>query len=164
MEAIWQADWASLLAAEGVAAGTAAEVALAGVIVAELTLHPWTLVDYALTRLICPECGEELGGGPRACAACAQAFGTLWAPELEAGATMDEHAIRVGRLVARHSWRYSPAIAAGWRFSLPFLLLRQLPTTSQAQRLAAWLKAGGDPQHLADARSYTEVCARFVAS
>jgi hypothetical protein len=145
IEVIWRADWLALLEAEGVTLGGDDERLLAGVIIAEWTRHPWTIVDYALTLLRCEECGAELGGGPRECERCAQAFGNLWAPELEAGARMDEHAIRVGRLVARHPHRYSDAIATGWRFSLPMLLTGTLPTTAEAQRLAAWLKAGGDP-------------------
>lgn len=135
--------------AEGIAPGGDDERLLARVVIAEWTRHPWTIVDYALTLLRCEACGAELGGGPRECQGCAQAFGNLWAPELEAGARMDEHALRVGRLVARHPHRYSEATATGWRFSLPMLLTGDLPTTAEAQRLAAWLKAGGDPAELA---------------
>jgi hypothetical protein len=149
IEAIWRADWLALLEVEGLAPGGEDERLLAGVIIAEWTRHPWTIVDYALTLLRCEECGAELGGGPTACANCAHAFGNLWAPELEAGARMDEHAIRVGRLVARHPHRYSDAIATGWCFSLPLLLTGALPTTAEAQRLAAWLKGGGNPARLA---------------
>lgn len=129
---------------------------LAGVIIAELTRHPWTIVDYAMTLLRCDECGAELGGGPTNCASCAHAFGNLWAPEVEAGARMDEHAIRVGRLVTRHPHRYSRAIATGWRLNLPMLLTGALPTTAEAQRLAAWLKGGGDPAELSRYRTPTE--------
>ena len=161
VEAIWRQDWLAFLAVEGVAPDTPDEALLAGVVVAELTRHPWTIVDYALTLLHCDECGAELGGGPPDCPTCAHAFGNLWAPELEAGATMAEHVIRVARLVARHPHRYSRAIAAGWRFSLPAVLTGNPGTGAEARRLANWLKAGGDPAELAPFRTPAEACAHL---
>lgn len=142
VEGLWLADWAALLEAEGVAPGGDDEVLLAWVIVEEVGRHPWTLADLALTRVRCRSCGHELGGGPPACAACTLAFGNLWAPEHETGATMNEHALRVGRLVARHPHRYSAAVATGWRLSLPLLLTGALPSTVEAQALKAWVNAG----------------------
>jgi hypothetical protein len=159
VERHWRADWSALLAAEGVEPGGADERVLAGVVVAEVARHPWTIADYAMTLVRCAECGDELGGGPPACGACALAFGNLWAPEVEAGATRDEHALRVGRWVARHPHRYSAATVAGWRLSLPLLLVGQLPTTTEAQGLNAWLKAGGDPRALAGYRTFAEAYA-----
>ena len=142
VEGLWLADWAALLEAEGVASGSDDEALLAWVIVEEVGRHPWTLTDLALTRVRCRSCGHELGGGPTDCADCALAFGNLWAPEHEAGATMNEHALRVGRLVARHPHRYSAATATGWRLSLPLLLTGALPSTVEAQALKAWINAG----------------------
>ena len=142
VEGLWLADWAALLAEEGVAPGGDDEAILARVIVAEGAQHPWTIADLALTRARCQTCGRELGGGPTSCAECALAFGNLWAPEHEAGATMNEHALRVGRLVARHAHRYSAGLAAGWRLSLPLLLVGMLPSTVEAQALKAWVDAG----------------------
>ncbi len=159
VEAIWRADWLAFLAAEGFRPGTPDEALVAEVVVAEFTRHPWTLVDYALTLLRCPECGAEPGGGPVGCATCAHTFGNLWAPELEAGATMNEHALRVGRLVVRHPHRFSAAIVTGWRFGLAQLLTGDLPDGGQARRLANWLKAGGDPAKLAHCRTHAEACA-----
>jgi hypothetical protein len=159
VEAIWREDWLAFLAAEGVQAGTPDETLIAGVVVAEFTRHPWTIVDYALTRLRCEECGSELCGGPIGCATCAHAFGNLWAPELEAGATMAEHAIRVARLVTRHPHRYSAPIATGWRLSLPALLTGDTGSGADARRIANWLKAGGDPAEIAHCRTTAEVCA-----
>lgn len=156
VEAIWREDWLAFLAAEKIAPGGDDERLLAGVVIAELTRHPWTIVDYAPTLLRCDECGAELGGGPTACAARAHAFGNLWAPELEAGARMDEHAIRVARFVTRHPHRYSHAVATGWRLNLPLILTGALPTTAEALRLAAWLKDGGDPVELAHFRTPAE--------
>lgn len=161
LEAIWREDWLALLAAEGIAPGGDDERLLAGMVIAELTRHPWTIVDYALTLLRCDECGAELGGGPTECEGCARAFGNLWAPEVEAGARLDEHAIRVARLVARHPHRYNRAVATGWRFNLPLILTGALPTIAEAQRLASWLKAGGDPALLASSRTPAEAIARL---
>jgi len=161
-EALWRADWVALLAAEGIAAGGADERFLAGIIAAEIGRHPWTLADWALTLLTCAACGGPLGGGAVGCAECAFAFGNFWAPELERGANANEHALRVGRWVTRHPHRHSAAIATGWALSLPFLLTGGVPTTAQAQRLAAWLKAGGDPALLAGCRAPGEAVARVV--
>jgi hypothetical protein len=162
VEAPWRADWGAFLAAEGIAAGGADERTLAGVVAAEVGRHPWTLADWALTFLTCPECGGPLGGGDPECTECAFAFGNLWAPELERGATANEHALRVGRWVTRHPHRHSAAIVTGWALSLPFLLTGGLPTTAQAQRLAARLKAGGDPVLLAGCRTPGEAVERVV--
>ena len=159
VERYWHADWAALLAAEGIAAGSDDERLLAEVIVAELDRHPWTLVDFAMTLVRCPECGAELGGGPTACATCALAFGNLWAPGLEAGATRNEHALRVGRWVARHPHRYSANTVAGWRLSLPLLLTGALPTTGEAQGISAWLKAGDTAADLAGYQTFAEMYA-----
>lgn len=157
VERYWRADWLALLASAGVAPGGDDELLLAGVVAAELDRHPWSVVDYAMTLLRCEECGAELGGGPQSCGACAFAFGNLWAPGLEAGATMNEHALRVGRWVARHPHRYSRITVAGWRSSLPLLLTGALPTTAMAQRINAWLKAGGDAADLARYRTFAEI-------
>jgi ribosomal protein S27E len=156
VERYWRADWEAFLAAERIAPGGEDEVTMAGVVVAEVARHPWTIADFAMTRVYCAECGAELGGGPSECGSCAFAFGNLWAPEHEAGATMNEHALRVGRWVVRHPHRHSATVAAGWRLNLPFLLTGGLPTTVEAQSLAAWLKAGGDPAELAPFRSPAE--------
>lgn len=159
VEMIWRADWLAFLGEEGFAPDTPDEALLAGVVVAEFQRHPWTLVDYALTLLRCEACGAEPCGGPVGCTTCAHTFGNLWAPELEAGATLNEHALRVGRLVTRHPHRFSAAIAAGWRLSLPQLLTGDVPDGGQARRLANWLKAGGDPATLAHCRTQAEACA-----
>lgn len=164
VDGLWRADWVAFLAAEGVASGGADERLLAGVVAAEVTRHPWTLADWALTFLRCAACGAALGGGPVDCADCAFAFGNLWASEVETGANRNEHALRVGRWVALHPHRHSAAIVAGWRFSLPFLLTGGVPTTAQAQRLAAWLKGGGDPALLAGCRTPAEAVERIVRS
>lgn len=161
VEAIWREDWLAFLTSEGFAPDTPDETLLAGIVVAEFLRHPWTIVDYALTLLRCDECGAELCGGPLACATCAHTFGNLWSPELEAGANMNEHALRVARLVVRHPHRFSAAIVTGWRFALAQLLTGDLPDGGQARRLANWLKAGGDPADLAHCRTHAEACAHL---
>jgi hypothetical protein len=146
IEDVWLADWYHLLAGEQIGAGTADELLLAQLVVAEFDEHPWTLVDMAMCRVRCEECGQELGGGPPACAACKFAFGNLWWHDLDAGRqgamTMNEHALRVGRYVIRHPWRYSAAIAEGWRMNMPRILVGWLPAGETARRQATMLKRG----------------------
>ena len=162
VEGLWLADWAALLAAEGITPGGDDETTLVRVIIEETGRHPWTIADLALTHVRCRTCGEELGGGPPGCAECTLAFGNLWAPEHEAGATMNEHALRVARLVARHPHRYSAGLAAGWRLSLPLVLAGMLPSTAEAQALKAWVDAGrGD--ELVGYRTFAEAYAHTRA-
>jgi hypothetical protein len=74
---------------------------------------------------------------------------------------MNEHALRVARLVTRHPHRFSAAIVTGWRFSLPHLLTGDMADGGQARRLANWLKAGGDPIEIAHCRTPAEACAHL---
>jgi hypothetical protein len=148
IESLWEADWSALLAHEQIAAGSDDEALLSQVVIAELDDHPWTIVDMAMRRIRCEECGQELGGGPTHCAACQFAFGNLWWHDIDAGRqgamTMNEHALRVGRYVIRHPHRYSSAIAGGWRVNMPRILTGWLPEGEDARRQATWLKSGQD--------------------
>lgn len=145
VEAIWRRDWIAWIQALGIASESPEETALARFVAESPEPYVWTIADYALTRFKCDTCGQEAGGGPADCPSCAFMFGNLWAPNLERGATLDEHALRVARLVVRHPHRHSPAVAAGWRLSLAAVLAGGIGTGAHARRLAAWLKAGGDP-------------------
>lgn len=146
LDGLWLADWHALLAREAITPGSELEALLAQVVVAELDQHLWTVADMAMQRVLCAECGCELGGGPRACGACTLAFGNLWWHDFEAGQagmmTMNEHALRVGRYVMRHPHRYSQAIATAWRWNMPRILTGWLPDGAEARRWATLRKAG----------------------
>ncbi|MCX6046579.1 MAG: hypothetical protein NT075_15855 [Chloroflexi bacterium] len=144
IERFWEADWQALLAHEQIVAELADETLLAQVVIAELDDHLWTIVDMAMRRIRCEECGQELGGGPIQCAACQFAFGNLWWHDIDAGRqgvmTHNEHALRVGRYVIRHPHRYSNAIATGWRMNMPRIVTGWLPPGQDARRYATILK------------------------
>lgn len=146
VERYWRGDWEALLRKEGIEAGSDDETLLAALIHAEIDVQPWTLVDSAMTRLRCPECAAELGGGPVSCGECEFAFGNLWWHDQLAGRqgvmTMNEHALRVGRWILRYRHRHSNAIVIGWSLSMPRLLTGWLPTTAEAQRGKALINKG----------------------
>jgi hypothetical protein len=56
--------------------------------------------------------------------------------------TPNEHALRVTVAGLRSPHRHRDTILAGWRLALPFLLVGDLPTTKQAQRIRALVLAG----------------------
>ncbi len=146
LDQYWRADWQALLEREQIQTGTAHEQLLAQVVIDEVEDHPWSCVDWAMTLVICDECGQELGGGPLDCTACATAFGNaLWA-EMGAGrrgeVTGNEHALHVGRFVLRHPHRYPPNSVLGWRLNIPRLLTGWLPSTAEAQAASKLLKTG----------------------
>lgn len=140
IEDIYLADWRALLAREGVEAGTADERLLAEVVMAETERHPWTVVNIAMTLLTCPECGRELGSRYQECTECALAFGSALASEF--GATANDHALHVGRWILRHPHQHSANIVTAWGMSVPRLLTGWLPSTADAQRMMAAVKAG----------------------
>ena len=146
VERFWLADWQALLAQEGVAAGSENEALLAALVFEEMDRHPWTVVDIAMSLLRCPDCGEELGGGPLDCTACRLALGNTGYYDIVAGEqgqmTGNEHALRVGRRMLRHPHRYPETALYNWRLSFPRLLTGWLPSTAQAQKMAAMTKAG----------------------
>lgn len=146
VERFWMADWQVLLAREGFTAGSPDEVTLAALVFAEMDRHPWTVVDIAMTLIVCSECGRELGGGPLDCAECEQALGNSGYYDIVAGQqgdmTGNEHALRVGRRILRHPERYAATAVGNWRLSFPRLLTGWLPSTAQAQAIAALTKKG----------------------
>ena len=145
-EALWRADWEALLQAEGVAVGSEDERRLAEVVLAQMDRHPWTVVDTAMTLVRCRACGAELGGGPGDCFECRLAFGNAIAYDIPAGEqgvmTGNEHALRIGRYILRYPHQHSAAILTAWRLTFPRLLTGWLPTTEDAQRGMALVKAG----------------------
>lgn len=146
IERYWLADWAALLGEERIDADSEEERTLAQVIWAEVDSHAWTIVDRALTLIPCDECGSELGGGPKECPTCKFAFERIWWYDYLAGQqgrmTMNEHALRVGRWIVRYPHRYSQNIVTGWSTALPRILTGWLPSTEEAQRGMARLRAG----------------------
>ncbi|TCP54451.1 hypothetical protein EV586_10469 [Tumebacillus sp. BK434] len=154
VEAIWLKDWEALLNKEGIRAGQAEERQLAEKVVAELDLHPWTVVDAALTFVTCTACGQEPGGGPLSCEECAMLFGNLWGYDVEAQhqgrMTGNEHALRVGRRVLRHPHRQKPGLVRAWKFSMPILLTGQVPS----HEIAAYFKRAIDK---AESESFFEI-------
>ena len=140
IESIWLADWQALLEQEQVAAGSPEEALLAQVVLDEFGRHPWTVVDVAMSLLRCSQCGGELGERYQDCGECGMAFGSSILCEFEA--TGNEHALHIGRWVLRYPQRHSPDAVAAWRLSMPRLLTGWLPSTADAQRVMALIKAG----------------------
>ncbi|MET9311422.1 hypothetical protein ABZX12_06325 [Kribbella sp. NPDC003505] len=132
-----EAAWDSFCADSGVAPGTAAACELAEVVLQDTSEFDWRIVDGALNRLTCPDCGSTLGAGDSGCPGCDRANGFRFAaretdrPDVPPG---NEHAIRVCSAVARTRHRYSPRARAGYELLLPDLLDGVLPTTPEAQR------------------------------
>lgn len=146
LEQYWRADWQALLLREGVQPETEDELLLARFVLDEVERHPWSCVNWAMTLIRCGTCGQELGGGPTECLACAAAFGNALWSEMAAGrkgeVTVNEHALHVGRFILRHPHRYSPNAATAWRYTMPRLLTGWLPSTEEAQRMMALIKSG----------------------
>jgi uncharacterized protein (UPF0212 family) len=140
IESIWLADWEALLRAEGVAAGTEDERLLARVVTSEFGRHAWTVMDIAMSLQHCSQCGNELGEAYQECAECGMAFGASILAEFDA--TANEHALHIGRWVLRFPGRYSANAVAAWRLTLPRILTGWLPSTQEAQRAMAMIKAG----------------------
>jgi hypothetical protein len=142
----WLADWEAAVADAGLENGAEAEALVAELALAEPERWPWSVLDIGMTRLTCPGCGGELGGGPPACRPCADALGAALWSEWWAGqqglVTANEHALHIGRFVVRHPHRYPPDSVTGWRLTMPRLLTGWLPTTAEAQRGAALIKQG----------------------
>ncbi|WP_202919051.1 hypothetical protein [Saccharothrix deserti] len=156
----WLLDWQVLLAAEQLAEGGAGERELAELVLAdEVGLHPWTCTDWAMSLLACSQCGEELGTGPVDCVRCAMADGLRWSWDhagFPSSITAGEHALRVARATLRAPHRRRAAVVRAWRLLLPFLLVGELPTVGQVQRIRASVLAGAYPE-LAGCTTHVEL-------
>jgi hypothetical protein len=112
--------------------------ALAEALLADPGAQDWRLVDAAMERLRCGECGAELGAGPRGCGRCDAADGYRFAareidrPGVPPG---NEHAIRVSSTVLRAPHRYQAYIVRGNQLILPLLMAGQMPRREQKARL-----------------------------
>ncbi|WP_433022474.1 hypothetical protein [Kribbella sp. CA-294648] len=127
--------------------GTTDEQELAELVLQDPAEFDWRVVDGALDRLTCDECGARLGAGPHGCANCDLANGFRFAarevdrPNVPPG---NEHAIRVASAVARTRHRYSPRARCGYELALPDLLAGTQPTTAEAQRYKALINQLAD--------------------
>ncbi|MDQ0711074.1 hypothetical protein QFZ55_000526 [Streptomyces luteogriseus] len=143
VDGIVEGEWAAFLRQWDTDAGSDQERALAEMVAAEPDRHDWRLVDAALDRLVCPDCGDRLTHGPVGCAACDRTHGYRYAaietdrPGVPPG---NEHAIRVNVSVVRRPQVTSESEVLVRRLLLPFLLAGFLPTTEEAQRVSALAK------------------------
>ncbi|WP_199548955.1 hypothetical protein [Streptomyces sp. N35] len=141
VDALVEEEWTAFVRHWG--AGPAEEHALAELVVSEPDRHDWRVVDAALDRLTCGDCGGRLGRGPAGCAGCELAHGFRYAaietdrPGVPQG---NEHAVRVNVSVVRRPQLTSAAELLVRRKSLPLLLAGFLPTTQEAQRMSATVK------------------------
>jgi hypothetical protein len=155
IEAEIDAVWAELRA-EFPGAGDAE---LAELVLQDPSEHPWRLVDAAMARSTCVECGAQLGAGARGCGPCDLADGYRFAarevdrPGVPPG---NEHAIRVASAVARTRDRYSPRARVGYELLLPDLIDGALPSTPQAQAFKALINRL-PPEECDRVRTITEV-------
>ena len=97
-------------------------------------------MDIAMSLQRCRICSNELGEAYKDCAEYGQAFGSSIASEF--GATANEHALHIGRWVLRYPHRNSQNVVTAWRGTVPRLLTGWLPSTAEAQRMMALVKAG----------------------
>jgi hypothetical protein len=146
VDQFWLQDWQALLAAEQLSAGGSGERELAELVLDdEVGAYPWTCVDWAMTLVRCSQCSSEPSTGPLDCVRCTMAEETRWSWD-HSGApdviTPEEHALRVARAVLRAPHRSRPIVAATWRLLIPFLLVGELPTVGQIQRIRAQVLAG----------------------
>ncbi|RSN22626.1 hypothetical protein DL990_36480 [Amycolatopsis sp. WAC 01416] len=140
VEASIEDRWRSFLAEYEVTAGTKEETDLAELVVADTSAFEWRVVDAALDRLACADCGNALGAGPTGCGRCDQANGFRFAAvETDRPATPPgtDHGLRVATAVARTRHRYGARARCGFELGLPLLLGGELPGTPQAQAYRA---------------------------
>ncbi|WP_378730541.1 hypothetical protein [Nocardia brasiliensis] len=127
------------------------ELDVARLIAAEPEQHDWRIVDAALDRIVCDECGNRLGRGPMNCSACNLAHGFRYAAiesDRPGAPPGNEHAIRVNVSVVRRPQLTSAQELLARRLFLPALLVGFLPTTAQAQRISAMIKSDPTPERV----------------
>jgi hypothetical protein len=128
--------WSRTRARWGVEPGSADETDLARLVAAEPDQFDWRVVDAALDRLACPECGRPLGSGARGCGPCDQADGYRYAgreTDRDGVPPGNEHAVRVAWSVSRHPHRHPARAVCGFELGLPEVYAGRLPTTAEAQ-------------------------------
>ncbi|MBE3009519.1 hypothetical protein IL992_09945 [Microbispora sp. NEAU-D428] len=152
VDAIVEEGWRDVLLREfGDRVAPADERAIAEMVADEPDRHDWRVVDAALDRLTCAECGGPLGR-QAGCPRCDVANGIRYVaretdrPGVPPG---NEHAIRVNVSVVRRPEGISVPEVLARRLLLPALLTGFLPTREQAQRLGALVKRGARAEDLA---------------
>lgn len=139
--------------------GAADEAGVAEAVLADPRGVPWRVVDAAMLRVRCPDCGCPSGTGPAGCDACRLAHGHRFLaaepdrPDVPAG---NEHAIRVSAVVARWPQWFPAHMVPLYVMALPLLHAGDLPTTEQAQAIKAWIDRGVDLSVAAGATSFAE--------
>ncbi|TDD54007.1 hypothetical protein [Saccharopolyspora elongata] len=129
------------------------EAEVAGLVVAEPDRHDWRVVDAALDRIACDECGGRLSRGPVDCGACNLAHGFRYAAvetDRPGASPLNEHAVRVNVSVVRRPHVTSAQELLVRRLLLPALLVGFLPTTAEAQRVSALVKRGATPDRVVE--------------
>jgi ribosomal protein L40E len=132
--------WTTLLGERIVEPGSPEETNLAWLVADHPAGHDWRVVDAALDRLRCRDCGCELTRGPLTCRTCTHYHGLRFAaresdrPHVQAG---NEHAVRVACAVARARARYSAHTRVSYELVLPDLLAGMVPTAAEAQAAGA---------------------------
>ena len=136
---------------------------LADAILADPSAHDWRLVDAALERVRCADCGSELGAGPRGCARCDSADGARFAareidpPGVPPG---NEHAIRVSSVVLHAPHRYPDYVVRGNELCLPLFLAGQMPRREQKPHLDRLVKGPlANDTHLERAETFDALLA-----
>lgn len=140
IDQFWVLDWRRLQESAGLPEPELAEQVLQS----DVGTHPWTCTDMAMTVLSCVTCGAELGAGDMSCLRCQIADERRWAWDhmgYPTRMTGNEHALRVARMMLRAPHRQRESIVQCWRLTTPFLLIGDVPTTSQAQRIRAHVLA-----------------------
>ncbi|WP_078603073.1 MULTISPECIES: hypothetical protein [unclassified Streptomyces] len=141
VDAIVEGEWAAFLRHWDATGGE--ERILAEMVAAEPERHDWRVVDAALDRLVCPDCGDRLARGPIGCPACDLAHGFRYAAietDRPGAPPGNEHAIRVSVSVVRRPQVTSESEVLVRRLVLPVLLTGLQPTTEEAQRISALVK------------------------
>jgi hypothetical protein len=134
--------------------------AIARAILDDPSRHLWRLVDAAMERLRCPDCGQEFGAGRRGCDACDRADGYRFAalePDRPGVPPGNEHAIRVSSVVLRMPHRYPAEAVRGNELMLPLFMDGQMPRREQKPRLVLVLKALAAGPLLESARTFDEM-------
>lgn len=142
------------------------DVTMAQRIVADPSHHLWRLVDAALMRLRCDDCGSELGAGPVGCGPCDLAHGFRLAarePDRPGVPPGNEHAIRVPTAVLRAPHRYPDWAVEANRIHLPLFLAGEMPTRREQEAMVAARRRGAHVD-VTGVRSFGELAARAEAA
>ncbi|MDS1272474.1 hypothetical protein RIF23_19485 [Lipingzhangella sp. LS1_29] len=165
VDTIVEGEWSSFLGR--CRAGPKDEATFAALVTDEPDQHDWRVVDAALDRLRCPECGGPLSRGPVGCASCDRAHGFRYAAierDQPGAPPRNEHAVRVHVSVVRRPAVTSQRELLVRRLLLPFLLTGVLPSTQEAQRISALARetSAGQRARVVE-RAILEVAARHPA-